>query len=145
MDLIIFSFSLLQVLKHRDFIFWLSMWFPTILREVYHTKRMQHVICVRWSADNKYVLSASDEMNIRLWKANASEKLGLVSTWSHFMSKSTRKSLNSESPGFIPDFRDFWRVFTCCRCTQVVNKGRIWPSVHPTKHFQWIMLTNHFH
>uniref|UniRef100_A0A673ILI3 Ddb1 and cul4 associated factor 13 n=1 Tax=Sinocyclocheilus rhinocerous TaxID=307959 RepID=A0A673ILI3_9TELE len=25
-------------------------------REVYHTKRMQHVICVRWSADNKYVL-----------------------------------------------------------------------------------------
>uniref|UniRef100_A0A8C1GSZ1 DDB1- and CUL4-associated factor 13 n=1 Tax=Cyprinus carpio TaxID=7962 RepID=A0A8C1GSZ1_CYPCA len=48
-------------------------------REVYHTKRMQHVICVRWSADNKYVLSGSDEMNIRLWKANASEKLGLLS------------------------------------------------------------------
>ncbi|KAL1259960.1 hypothetical protein QQF64_010537, partial [Cirrhinus molitorella] len=47
-------------------------------REVYHTKRMQHVICVRWSADSKYVLSGSDEMNIRLWKANASEKLGLV-------------------------------------------------------------------
>lgn len=40
---------------------------------------MQHVICVRWSADNKYVLSGSDEMNIRLWKANASEKLGLLS------------------------------------------------------------------
>uniref|UniRef100_A0A9J8D867 Ddb1 and cul4 associated factor 13 n=1 Tax=Cyprinus carpio carpio TaxID=630221 RepID=A0A9J8D867_CYPCA len=46
--------------------------------QVYHTKHMQHVICVRWSADNKYVLSGSDEMNIRLWKANASEKLGLV-------------------------------------------------------------------
>lgn len=54
------------------------MRFPTILREVYHTRRMQHVICVRWSADNKYVLSGSDEMNIRLWKANASEKLGVV-------------------------------------------------------------------
>lgn len=48
-------------------------------REVYHTKRMQHVICVKWSADNKYILSGSDEMNIRLWKANASEKLGVVS------------------------------------------------------------------
>ncbi|XP_053322261.1 DDB1- and CUL4-associated factor 13 [Spea bombifrons] len=48
-------------------------------REVYHTKRMQHVTCVRWSSDNKYILSGSDEMNIRLWKANASEKLGLLS------------------------------------------------------------------
>uniref|UniRef100_A0A4W4E950 DDB1- and CUL4-associated factor 13 n=1 Tax=Electrophorus electricus TaxID=8005 RepID=A0A4W4E950_ELEEL len=49
-------------------------------REVYHTKRMQHVICVRWSADNKYVLSGSDEMNIRVWKANASEKLGVLTS-----------------------------------------------------------------
>lgn len=48
-------------------------------REVYHTKRMQHVTCVRWSSDNKYILCGSDEMNIRIWKANASEKLGLLS------------------------------------------------------------------
>lgn len=48
-------------------------------REVYHTKRMQHVICVKWSADNKFIMSGSDEMNIRLWKANASEKLGVLS------------------------------------------------------------------
>ncbi|KAM9307818.1 DDB1- and CUL4-associated factor 13 [Gastrophryne carolinensis] len=47
-------------------------------REVYHTKRMQHVTCVRWSSDNKYILCGSDEMNIRIWKANASEKLGLL-------------------------------------------------------------------
>lgn len=40
---------------------------------------MQHVICIKWSADNKYILSGSDEMNIRLWKANAAEKLGVVS------------------------------------------------------------------
>lgn len=40
---------------------------------------MQHVICVKWSADNKFILSGSDEMNIRLWKANAAEKLGVVS------------------------------------------------------------------
>uniref|UniRef100_A0A8D0L6B5 DDB1- and CUL4-associated factor 13 n=1 Tax=Sphenodon punctatus TaxID=8508 RepID=A0A8D0L6B5_SPHPU len=47
-------------------------------REVYHTKRMQHVITVRWTSDNKYILCGSDEMNIRLWKANASEKLGVL-------------------------------------------------------------------
>lgn len=47
-------------------------------REIYHTKRMQHLTSVIWSLDNKFVLSASDEMNIRIWKANASEKLGAV-------------------------------------------------------------------
>lgn len=40
---------------------------------------MQHLTSVIWSLDNKFVLSASDEMNIRIWKANASEKLGAVS------------------------------------------------------------------
>ncbi|XP_027848856.1 DDB1- and CUL4-associated factor 13 [Aphis gossypii] len=47
-------------------------------REIYHTKRMQHLTSVIWSLDNKFVLSASDEMNIRIWKANASEKLGTL-------------------------------------------------------------------
>ena len=45
-------------------------------REVYHTKRMQRVFCVCWSSDATYVMSGSDETNIRLWKANASQKLG---------------------------------------------------------------------
>lgn len=47
-------------------------------REIYHTKRMQRLTSVLWSLDSKFVLSASDEMNIRIWKANASEKLGTV-------------------------------------------------------------------
>ncbi|KAL5013606.1 hypothetical protein ScPMuIL_007876 [Solemya velum] len=47
-------------------------------REVYHTKRMQRVVLVKWSLDNKYILSASDEMNIRVWKARASEKMGVL-------------------------------------------------------------------
>lgn len=47
--------------------------------EIYHTKRMQRIFCVKWSADAKYVLSGSDEMNIRLWKADASEHLGTKS------------------------------------------------------------------
>ncbi|XP_065058278.1 DDB1- and CUL4-associated factor 13-like [Rhopilema esculentum] len=45
-------------------------------REVYHTKRMQRVFCVKFSSDSKFVLSGSDETNIRIWKANASEQLG---------------------------------------------------------------------
>lgn len=39
---------------------------------------MQQVLSVVYSSDNKYVMSGSDEMNIRLWKARASEKLGPV-------------------------------------------------------------------
>lgn len=45
-------------------------------REIYHTKRMQRLTAVRWTQDNKYIISSSDEMDIRIWKANASEKLG---------------------------------------------------------------------
>ena len=47
-------------------------------REVYHTKRMQRLTAVAWTRDNKYILSGSDEMNVRLWKARAWEKLGIV-------------------------------------------------------------------
>jgi WD repeat and SOF domain-containing protein 1 len=47
-------------------------------REVYHTKRMQRLTSVAWTRDNRYILSGSDEMNIRLWKARASEKLGIM-------------------------------------------------------------------
>ena len=47
-------------------------------REIYHTKRMQRLTCVAWTRDNRYILSGSDEMNLRLWKARASEKLGIL-------------------------------------------------------------------
>lgn len=40
---------------------------------------MHRVQAVTWTLDNKYVLSGSDEMNIRMWKANAAEKLAPVS------------------------------------------------------------------
>ncbi|KAI7862483.1 WD40-repeat-containing domain protein [Spinellus fusiger] len=49
-------------------------------RDVYHTKRMQRIFCVQFTMDNKFVLSGSDDGNIRLWKAKASEKLG-VKDW----------------------------------------------------------------
>jgi len=47
-------------------------------REVYHTKRMQRLSCVAWSRDSRYIISGSDEMCLRLWKARASEKLGIL-------------------------------------------------------------------
>ncbi|XWS54141.1 hypothetical protein CRYUN_Cryun10bG0063500 [Craigia yunnanensis] len=47
-------------------------------REVYHTKRMQRVFCVKYSCDASYVISGSDDTNLRLWKAKASEQLGVV-------------------------------------------------------------------
>lgn len=45
-------------------------------RDVYHTKRMQRITDVIWSLDSKYIISSSDEMDIRMWRANASEKIG---------------------------------------------------------------------
>lgn len=48
-------------------------------RDVYHTKRMQRVFCARWTPDNAYVLSGSDDGNVRLWRARASERSGVKS------------------------------------------------------------------
>ena len=39
---------------------------------------MQRLTAVAWSLDNKYVISASDEMCLRVWKARASEKLAIM-------------------------------------------------------------------
>lgn len=47
-------------------------------REVYHTKRMQRVFAVRFSGDGSYIFSGSDDMNVRVWKAEASEQLGVL-------------------------------------------------------------------
>lgn len=49
-------------------------------RDVYHTKRMQRVFTVQYTFDNKFIVSGSDDSNIRLWKACASEKLGQTTT-----------------------------------------------------------------
>lgn len=50
-----------------------------VARDVYHTKRMQRVFCVGYTQDHKYILSGSDDTNIRLWKARSSEKIGQLS------------------------------------------------------------------
>ncbi|XP_068313588.1 uncharacterized protein [Pyrus communis] len=47
-------------------------------REIYHTKRMQRVFSVKYSCDGSYVISGSDDTNLRLWKSKASEQLGVL-------------------------------------------------------------------
>ncbi|EGO01190.1 hypothetical protein SERLA73DRAFT_179296 [Serpula lacrymans var. lacrymans S7.3] len=46
--------------------------------EVYHTKRMQRVSSSIFTNDARFVLTGSDDGNVRIWKAKASEKLGIV-------------------------------------------------------------------
>ncbi|XP_065348045.1 DDB1- and CUL4-associated factor 13-like [Cloeon dipterum] len=50
----------------------------TTSREVYHTKRMQRLTCVAYTHDSRYIISGSDEMNLRLWKAIAWQKQGVI-------------------------------------------------------------------
>ena len=44
-------------------------------REIYHTKRMQQVNSIIYSMDNKYIISGSEDTNVRLWKAKAADSL----------------------------------------------------------------------
>lgn len=48
-------------------------------RDIYHTKRMQRIFSCTFSGDSSYVLSGSDDGNVRLWRANASERNGVKS------------------------------------------------------------------
>ncbi|KAK7050426.1 WD40-repeat-containing domain protein [Favolaschia claudopus] len=48
--------------------------------EVYHTKRMQRVSSALFTHDARFVLSGSDDGNVRIWKAKASERLGVVTS-----------------------------------------------------------------
>ncbi|KAF8820357.1 Sof1 family domain-containing protein [Cardiosporidium cionae] len=45
-------------------------------RDVYHTKRMQNVLCCRYTADTRYIVSGSTDFCIRIWKADAAAPLG---------------------------------------------------------------------
>jgi WD repeat and SOF domain-containing protein 1 len=47
-------------------------------RDIYHTKRMQRVACVRFSGDGAYVFTGSDDTNVRVWKAEAAAQLGVT-------------------------------------------------------------------
>ena len=48
-------------------------------RDIYHTKRMQRVFSAKFSSDANYVLSGSDDGNVRLWRAHASKRESIKS------------------------------------------------------------------
>ena len=48
-------------------------------REVYHAKRMQVVSAVQFTVDSHYLLSGSEDMNLRMWKTVAWRPTGKVS------------------------------------------------------------------
>ena len=39
---------------------------------------MQRIYCVGFSSDAKFILSGSDDTNVRIWKADASDNLGVL-------------------------------------------------------------------
>ncbi|KAL9082903.1 MAG: hypothetical protein Q9159_006104 [Coniocarpon cinnabarinum] len=45
-------------------------------KDIYHTKRMQRVFSALYTQDTNYILSGSDDGNIRLWRADASKRAG---------------------------------------------------------------------
>jgi len=47
-------------------------------REVYFTNRMQRIFSVLFTGDSRFILSGSDDMNIRVWKSNSSAPLGVI-------------------------------------------------------------------
>jgi WD repeat and SOF domain-containing protein 1 len=47
-------------------------------REVYHTKRMQRVFTVKFTGDARFIVSGSDDANVRIWKAEAAAPLGKI-------------------------------------------------------------------
>ncbi|KAL8799135.1 MAG: hypothetical protein Q9182_006110 [Xanthomendoza sp. 2 TL-2023] len=49
--------------------------------DIYHTKRMQRCFAACFTPDNKYILSGSDDGNVRLWRAHASARSGVVQTF----------------------------------------------------------------
>ncbi|TIB13924.1 hypothetical protein E3P92_02128 [Wallemia ichthyophaga] len=46
--------------------------------DCYHTKRMQRLMNVQFSLDSKYILTGSDDGNLRMWKSRASDKIGQI-------------------------------------------------------------------
>ena len=49
-------------------------------RDVYHTKRMQRIFTVQYSLDTKFIVSGSDDSNLRIWKSKSNEQLGQLTS-----------------------------------------------------------------
>lgn len=49
-------------------------------REIYHTSRMQHIFSVKFTSDARYILSGSDDSNVRLWRAKSNDRSNIKSS-----------------------------------------------------------------
>ena len=49
-------------------------------RDIYHTKRMQRIFTVQYSLDTKFIVSGSDDSNLRIWKSKSNEQLGQLTS-----------------------------------------------------------------
>lgn len=71
-------------------------------RDVYHAARMQRVFSTKFTLDARFVLTGSDDGNLRLWKARASEKLGILSgkeLKANEYRQALKKKYGGEGPG----------------------------------------------
>ncbi|TFK67609.1 WD40 repeat-like protein [Pluteus cervinus] len=94
--------------------------------EVYHTKRMQRVTSSLFSADARFVLSGSDDGNVRIWKAKASEKLGVVTA---------RERAAIE---YRDSLKERWKMDT--EVGTVMRRRHLPKSVHKTSQLKHTML-----
>jgi len=70
---------------------------------------------VNFCGDATYVLSGSDDTNIRVWKAKASEQLGVVCTSSNYANQIGLDLFTSALGAFQ---RRILTTFVCiCRCS----------------------------
>ncbi|PWN20813.1 WD40 repeat-like protein [Microstroma glucosiphilum] len=71
-------------------------------RDVYHAARMQRVFSTKFTLDARFVLTGSDDGNLRLWKSRASEKLGILSgkeLKANEYRQALKKKYGGEGPG----------------------------------------------
>ncbi|PPQ92176.1 hypothetical protein CVT25_008950 [Psilocybe cyanescens] len=94
--------------------------------EVYHTKRMQRVSSTIFTGDARFVLSGSDDGNVRIWKAKASDKLGVVTA---------RERAAME---YRDSLKDRWRVDN--EVDRVARTRHLPKSVHQTNKLKNTML-----
>lgn len=76
-------------------------------KEVYHTKRMQHVFQCKYTMDSKYLLSGSDDGNVRVWRGKAWERSDVKNT--KYKNKLEYDEKLKEKFKFMPEIRKIKR------------------------------------
>ncbi|CAI2369626.1 unnamed protein product [Moneuplotes crassus] len=83
-------------------------------REVYHTKRMQQVNAIAYSMDSKFIISGSEDTNVRIWKSHASYSLNpMLSKEKEKIAYSNRLKRNLH---IIRKSREFFYTSMCLNC-----------------------------